>query len=450
MEGPITTMSQCCIAARDFALGDLSGDGYPDLAIATGYMSLMMKASERSVLYLNDGGRRMWDVSAGSGFDDPALGISVAVSDINRDGRPDLFLANTNASNRLFLNREPGGNFVHLDLRGLVSNSYGLGAEVTALVGGKPFKAVVQPGGEYASSSEPGMTIGLGSSKAAQRVTVMWPSGMVQALGDLPAGTWKTVKEPAGAVVDAGPDGTASSSTEVMLHGTLHGTALAQPSYSWIFHGPTGDQTLPGKDVMFAPVAPGVYSAEFTVLDRFGALFGSDFCIMRVSDTTAPTIDVQMPPKATTAAAVVFNGSNITDNDPAFKAGGKVEWTFRNGANTVTATGFNPSVKLVQPGRWNMTVKATDLSGNVATRSIEFQVTGIAPPPINFEMVAWAIAFVALTIIGLAVASTRIFRGAGAQVPLADISEIQPSDIRGPHIDAALEDDDGQHALEEE
>jgi hypothetical protein len=412
------------------AAPDINNDGYPDLAISAGYMSMMMKASERSVLYLNDAGSRFWDVSAPSGFSTAALGISLALADIDGDGRLDMFRGNVNTSNQVYLNRESGGGFVHLDLHGLVSNAYGVGAEVTALIGGKPFKAVVQPGGEYASSNEPGLWIGLGAAKSAQRVTVYWPSGIVQSLGDVAAGSSVVVSEQVGGTVSAGPDGTATTSTEVMLHGSVMGATLTAATFAWKFHGPTLEDAATGPDAMFHPPAPGVYAVELVVYDRFGMVYGSDVCIMRVTDTSEPVVSVTAPAKITTTAKVVFDAANTTDNDPAFASGAKFEWSFKNGGTEVTATGAKPTVTLPKPGTWNVTLKVTDPSGNTVLRTFDAKVTGTAPPPLTQDIVLIAIAAVTAMILGVAMVSRRVWKPE-EHATLDDIAALEPEDIVG-------------------
>ncbi len=434
-DGTFTERAQA-YGVDDMAVGwgvgapDLNNDGWPDLAISTGYMSMMMKASERSSVYINGGGTRFWDGSAGSGIDkDPALGISLATADVDEDGKLDLFLGKTTGMNKLYLNREGGGSHLRIDLHGIDSNSYGVGAEVTAMVGGLPFRAVVQPGGEYASSNEPGVFIGLGAQMEAKSVMVKWPSGILQPLGDLMAGSRTTARELVQAHVDAGPDGTANTTVPVELMGTVMGAELTGGHYAWTFHGPAGAQTVEGKDAMFTPNAPGVYTAEFTVKDRFGADFGSDFCVMTVTDTSVPKINVTMPATITASGKPVFDASGTTDNDPAFKVGGIYEWTFRNGALEFKATGVKPTVQLPKAGIWNITLKVTDPSNNSISQSFDAKVTGAGPASVTQDMVVLAIAATTISILGVAILSSRVWRRPEDELAPEHFSELQPHEI---------------------
>lgn len=426
------------------AAPDIDADGYPDLVISTGYMSMMMKASEQSVLYRNDQGRRFWDVSAGSGFGKMGLGISASLADVNGDMRPDIFLGYTDQMNRMYLNREGLGNVVRLDLHGIASNAYGVGAEVTALIGGKPFRAVVQPGGEYASSNEPGLMIGLGNASAAQRVTVFWPSGIVQSVGDVPAGAHRTVQEDAGAPVDAGPDGSTNSSSRVLMSGSVGTLPLKGALFTWVFHGPTTTFTASGREAYFAPSEPGIYAAELVVRDRFGDVYGTDFCLMRVTDTTAPNISVEAPTAISASSKATFDAGNTTDNDPAFKAGARYEWVFRNGLIEVTASGLKPTVSLPKAGVWTVTVKATDPSGNTVSRQFDARVTGFGPVSVTTDMVLWAIGLTTLSLMGIAYVGSRIWPAGARDEGDATVESIK--DLRPLDILVAIESGDPAHA----
>ena len=75
-----TRYSFCC------AWNDFNGDGWPDLYVVNDF--------GRKNLYRNNGDGTFTDVAAQLGVDDVGAGMSVSWLDYNRDGAPDLYVAN--------------------------------------------------------------------------------------------------------------------------------------------------------------------------------------------------------------------------------------------------------------------------------------------------------------------------------------------------------------------
>jgi hypothetical protein len=108
------------------AVADVNGDGRPDLFVA-GYTNMAHRIPDsiagfptnyegvRDLLYLNEGsapdGRaklREAGVAAGLEASHFSHGLGATFTDVNGDGRPDLYVANDEDPNQLYLN-EPGG-----------------------------------------------------------------------------------------------------------------------------------------------------------------------------------------------------------------------------------------------------------------------------------------------------------------------------------------------------
>ena len=105
------------------AVADVNGDGRPDLFVA-GYSDLNEPvqsslagfptnvAGVRDLLYLNEGAGRFKEVGVQAGLEASAFshGLGATFTDVNGDGRPDLYVANDEDPNQLYVNVPwPGG-----------------------------------------------------------------------------------------------------------------------------------------------------------------------------------------------------------------------------------------------------------------------------------------------------------------------------------------------------
>jgi hypothetical protein len=87
------------------AFADYDGDGDLDLYVGTEWAASVPCASQ---LFRNDGGLRFTDVASAARVENQRVARGVAWGDFDDDGRPDLFVSNWNADNRLYRNRGDG------------------------------------------------------------------------------------------------------------------------------------------------------------------------------------------------------------------------------------------------------------------------------------------------------------------------------------------------------
>ncbi len=188
---------------------DYDNDADLDLFIANGHVYPEVDTHDpatsyrqRNTLFENRGGR-FHDVTdqAGPGFAPARSGRGAAVGDYDDDGDVDILVVNQDDVPALL--RNDGGNrrrWIKLQLVGRKSNREGIGARVVVEAGGRrQFREMRRQSGYYASH-DPRMHFGLGEAGRVERVTIRWPSGREQTVGELPADHLVTIDEEQGVV----------------------------------------------------------------------------------------------------------------------------------------------------------------------------------------------------------------------------------------------------------
>jgi hypothetical protein len=179
-------------ASFSVAAGDFDNDMDIDLyLVCTGPAHNMA-----NILYANDSAGHFTEISNAGGAQgsDEGRGNQVSVCDYDRDGFLDLFVTNgagappfSEGPHQLFHNNGNTHHWLEIDLQGSTSNRDGIGAVVELEAGGvKSLR--VQDGGMHSFSQDcQQIHFGLGKNTKADKLTIHWPSGIIQEIKDIAA-----------------------------------------------------------------------------------------------------------------------------------------------------------------------------------------------------------------------------------------------------------------------
>lgn len=185
-------------------IADFDNDGWKDIFVSRGHVQSLGFSAQGQVeqpnsVFRNVGGAKFQALTAEAGLtaQPPARHRGSAIGDLNGDGRLDVVVTALSAPAEIWMNDSPGGNhWLEFQLEGTKSNRDAIGARIKVVAGGKAQYNHVAFAAGYASSSAGPVHFGLGSAKSAGLVEIRWPSGIVQALKDVPADRVVKVKEP--------------------------------------------------------------------------------------------------------------------------------------------------------------------------------------------------------------------------------------------------------------
>lgn len=172
-----------------------NGHVYPEVdrsAIGEQYRQL-------TLLYRNLGRGRFADVTRGAGppFQSPRAARGLAVGDLDGDGRPEIVIVNMNQAPTVLRNGSPRGNWLRIQLTGTTSNRSAIGTRVTVQAGNRRQIGEVAAGGSYYSQHESALYFGLGPAQQVDVLEIHWPSGVRQSFRHIRANQTLNYLEPA-------------------------------------------------------------------------------------------------------------------------------------------------------------------------------------------------------------------------------------------------------------
>lgn len=155
-----------------------------------------LSAFERNRILLNTRDGSFVDVSHLTKADLDSDSRSVVAGDFNHDGMEDLIVRNTGGGPLfVFENRFPKKHWLRVSLRGVRSNSLGIGAKLKLEAGPHTLWRELYPGNTFLSQMPSQVCFGLGDATRVDRLTIFWPSGEHQVLEALPVDAHVRVTE---------------------------------------------------------------------------------------------------------------------------------------------------------------------------------------------------------------------------------------------------------------
>jgi hypothetical protein len=140
-----------------------------------------LSSFERNRMFLNSGGGNFWDVSHISRADSEGDARSVVAANLRGDGQLDLLVRQVGGGPVLiYENQFPKRHWLELSLRGVTSNRFGVGAQVTATIGRRKMVRALFPQNSYRSQTPFRVHFGIGEAEQVDQLHVLWPSGVEQ------------------------------------------------------------------------------------------------------------------------------------------------------------------------------------------------------------------------------------------------------------------------------
>ena len=192
------------------AFFDFDNDGWKDILLGNGHVysqlagrKLHLTYKQPKILYSNLRNGRFADVSAtsGAGIQAEHLARGLAFGDLDNDGDVDVVVNNLDSAPSLL--RNDGGNQRHaltVKCIGTRSNRSAIGTRVKVTIAGREQIDEVMSGSSYYSQNDLRLHFGLGTAEKADRVEVLWPSGLKESFADVKANQIVVIQETKGIV----------------------------------------------------------------------------------------------------------------------------------------------------------------------------------------------------------------------------------------------------------
>ncbi|MEC5125986.1 FG-GAP-like repeat-containing protein [Verrucomicrobiales bacterium BCK34] len=203
-------------------LNKIRGEGKADELIEK--MKTYDKAGDdHNKVFRNRGDLTFEDVSEAWGYNDLTASFGLILADLDRDGDLDAVTNNMNQPAGIYRNDTTSGNRVLIELRGIQSNSFGVGSRLRLHSASGSQTRLLSLARGYQSGSEPILHFGLGEDEVIDQLEIDWPSGAKQVISGLAVNQHHVITEPDQATLPAPAQGKAIRRNTLFSSDTIPG-----------------------------------------------------------------------------------------------------------------------------------------------------------------------------------------------------------------------------------
>ncbi len=182
------------------AFVDVNADGWKDLLIVGGWV-MTGPIPQPNAMFRNQGDGTFLEDSSANNMDDAGRGRNAALADFDDNGFMDVFIGNFGEPPLLMHNPGNTNNWLKVTVEGTESNRDGIGTRLYLEVGGRTLIHDITSGATHGGGDQRVGYFGM-RQFATGHLTVRWPSGVLQDVGDVDANQRIHLVEPVTTYVD--------------------------------------------------------------------------------------------------------------------------------------------------------------------------------------------------------------------------------------------------------
>lgn len=365
---------------------DFNNDGYLDLFVANGRV-LAGNFGQQDLFFVNAGNNTFFEAGGEAGVRDFGVNRGMAAADYDHDGQLDVWVSNVLGPSAMYRNEGSANHWLEVELTGVVSIRDAVGARVQVEAGGRTQTRAVIMGSSYLSQDTRSLHFGLGAFASADRVRVVWPSGVVQTLTNVSGDQRLKVTEyESNPPIARVPDIFRDAGLEVEFNSSASTDDTRMVGWNWSFGTPYAGLALTGSAPRTTFFEPANFSGMLEVTDAFGNT-GTTMFNLTIRPVGHPLVDAGPDRQVPQGANVNFSAALRGGVSYEDYANTTFAWSVEGPNMTANFTGRNFSTLFPLPGLFKGAVVATDAYGATGNDSLlvsvgdnELPVISLNPP----------------------------------------------------------------------